>query len=115
MLNSALKLRILLPHLKPLAAKISVCNLRPFSDEATKARNAATSQSPAAGTIFDKIISKEIPADIIYEDDRCLAFNDISPQAPVHFLVIPKVEVIDKIENSVVGSGEEVTGLRVIV
>jgi len=42
-------------------------------------------------TIFDKIISKEIPATIIYEDDTSLAFRDISPQAPVHFLVIPKV------------------------
>lgn len=43
-----------------------------------------------APTIFDKIISKEIPANIIYEDDQCLAFRDISPQAPTHFLVIPK-------------------------
>ena len=41
-------------------------------------------------TIFDKIISREIPADIIYEDEYVLAFNDINPQAPVHFLVIPK-------------------------
>jgi histidine triad (HIT) family protein len=41
-------------------------------------------------TIFDKIIKKEIPANIIYEDDQCLAFRDISPQAPTHFLVIPK-------------------------
>merc|ERR1739848_236845 len=38
-----------------------------------------------APTIFDKIISKEIPADVIYEDDVCLAFRDINPQAPVHF------------------------------
>lgn len=44
-------------------------------------------------TIFSKIISKEIPADIIYEDELCLAFNDISPQAPVHFLVIPKMNI----------------------
>lgn len=43
-----------------------------------------------ADTIFTKIIDKEIPADIIYEDDQVLAFNDINPQAPVHFLVIPK-------------------------
>lgn len=43
-----------------------------------------------APTIFDKIISKEIPATIIYEDDTALAFRDINPQAPVHFLVIPK-------------------------
>lgn len=41
-------------------------------------------------TIFTKIINREIPADIIYEDDIALAFNDINPQAPVHFLVIPK-------------------------
>lgn len=41
-------------------------------------------------TIFGKIIRKEIPADIIYEDDLVLAFKDISPQAPVHILVIPK-------------------------
>lgn len=41
-------------------------------------------------TIFTKIINKEIPADIVYEDDIILAFKDISPQAPIHFLVIPK-------------------------
>lgn len=41
-------------------------------------------------TIFDKIIRKEIPATIVYEDEAVLAFNDISPQAPVHVLVIPK-------------------------
>uniref|UniRef100_A0A182PA04 HIT domain-containing protein n=1 Tax=Anopheles epiroticus TaxID=199890 RepID=A0A182PA04_9DIPT len=52
-----------------------------------------------ADTIFDKIISKEIPADVIYEDEKCMAFNDVAPQAPVHFLVIPKHK-IDKLENS---------------
>lgn len=41
-------------------------------------------------TLFEKIIAREIPADIVYEDDICLAFHDISPQAPVHILVIPK-------------------------
>ncbi|NEO71610.1 MAG: histidine triad nucleotide-binding protein [Moorea sp. SIO3H5] len=41
-------------------------------------------------TIFSKIIRREIPADIVYEDDLALAFKDISPQAPVHILVIPK-------------------------
>jgi histidine triad (HIT) family protein len=45
-------------------------------------------------TIFKRIIDKEIPADIIYEDDQCLAFRDISPQAPVHILVIPKKEIV---------------------
>ena len=43
-----------------------------------------------SGTIFDKIINKEIPAEIIYEDELALAFSDINPQAPTHFLVIPK-------------------------
>lgn len=43
-----------------------------------------------SNTIFGKIIRKEIPADIVYEDDRALAFKDISPQAPTHILVIPK-------------------------
>ncbi len=41
-------------------------------------------------TIFGKIIRREIPADIVYEDDQALAFRDVSPQAPVHVLVIPK-------------------------
>ena len=41
-------------------------------------------------TLFERIISREIPADIVYEDDRALAFRDIHPQAPVHVLVIPK-------------------------
>jgi histidine triad (HIT) family protein len=46
--------------------------------------------APSDPTIFSKIINKEIPADIVYEDDLCLAFKDIMPCAPVHFLVIPK-------------------------
>ena len=45
-------------------------------------------------SIFKRIIDKEIPADIIYEDDLCLAFRDISPQAPTHVLVIPKKEIV---------------------
>jgi histidine triad (HIT) family protein len=44
----------------------------------------------ATKTIFERIIAREIPADIVYEDDRVLAFRDINPQAPVHVLVIPK-------------------------
>ena len=44
-------------------------------------------------TIFTKIINKEIPADILYENDNIIAFRDINPQAPVHFLVIPKKEI----------------------
>lgn len=41
-------------------------------------------------TIFGKIIRREIPADIVFEDDLCLAFRDVNPQAPTHVLVIPK-------------------------
>ena len=44
-------------------------------------------------SIFSKIIAREIPARIAFEDNRCLAFHDINPQAPVHFLVIPKREI----------------------
>jgi len=44
-------------------------------------------------TIFTKIIAGEIPADIVYEDDEVLAFRDINPQAPVHVLIIPKLDI----------------------
>jgi histidine triad (HIT) family protein len=44
-------------------------------------------------TIFKKIIDREIPADIVYEDELCLAFRDINPQAPIHILLIPKKEI----------------------
>lgn len=40
--------------------------------------------------LFCKIVNREIPADIVYEDDEVLAFNDINPQAPTHILIIPK-------------------------
>ena len=44
-------------------------------------------------TIFKKIIDRKIPATIVYEDDLCLAFEDINPQAPTHVIVIPKQEI----------------------
>lgn len=47
----------------------------------------------AEKTIFKKIIDGEVPAKVVYEDDRCLAFHDVNPQAPVHVLVIPKKEI----------------------
>jgi len=50
-------------------------------------------------TIFQKIIDKELPANIVYEDDSCLAFKDINPVAPVHILIIPKKK-IEKISDS---------------
>ncbi|KAK4377854.1 hypothetical protein RND71_004150 [Anisodus tanguticus] len=59
-----------------------------MASEKEAALLAVPSDSP---TIFDKIINKEIPANIVYEDDKVLAFRDINPQAPVHILLIPKV------------------------
>jgi histidine triad (HIT) family protein len=50
-------------------------------------------------TLFSKIIRREIPASIVYEDDLCLAFRDINPQAPVHLLLIPK-KVIPRIAEA---------------
>ncbi len=47
----------------------------------------------AISTIFQKIINKEVPANIHYEDDLCIAFDDINPQSPVHILLIPKKEI----------------------
>jgi len=46
-------------------------------------------------TVFQRIIDREIPADIVYEDADCLAFRDINPQAPVHILLIPKKPIAD--------------------
>jgi histidine triad (HIT) family protein len=59
-------------------------------DAAAVAASTDPAVNPYAPTFFDKIVSKEIPANVIYEDDKCMAFRDISPQGPVHFLVIPK-------------------------
>ena len=53
-------------------------------------------------TVFQRIIDKEIPANIVYEDDRCLAFHDVAAQAPTHVLVIPKKPItsIASVEDS---------------
>ena len=53
-----------------------------------------------ADTIFGKIIRKEIPARIVYEDDQCMAFHDVAPQSPVHVLVIPKkpIESLEQLQ-----------------
>ena len=58
--------------------------------------------------LFSKIIDKSIPADIIYEDDICIAFRDIAPQAPVHFLVVPRkpierIATLAEEDESIVG------------
>ena len=56
-----------------------------MASEVEKAASAVKTQE----TIFSKIIDGTIPAKIIYRDEMCLAFHDVNPQAPVHFLVIP--------------------------
>ncbi|HEX9673749.1 MAG TPA: histidine triad nucleotide-binding protein [Burkholderiales bacterium] len=50
-------------------------------------------------TLFGKIIRREISADIVYEDEHCIAFRDINPQAPTHVLLVPKKE-IDKLSSA---------------
>lgn len=62
----------------------------------------------AMDTIFDKIIRREIPADIVYEDAELIAFRDIAPQAPVHVLFVPKVQIatindLDATQAGVIG------------
>ncbi|XP_007551259.1 adenosine 5'-monophosphoramidase HINT1 [Poecilia formosa] len=61
-----------------------------MADETAKAQVA----QPGGDTIFGKIIRKEIPVNLIYEDDQCIAFNDIAPQAPTHILVVPKKPIV---------------------
>ena len=56
-------------------------------------------------TLFKKIIDREIPADIVYEDDNCLAFKDINPVAPIHILIIPKKQ-IEKVADAEIGDKE---------
>ena len=48
----------------------------------------------SAKNILQRIIDKEIPAKLVYEDDLCLAFHDVKPQAPIHVLVIPKKPIV---------------------
>ena len=59
-------------------------------------------------SLFSKIINKEIPADVVYEDNEIIAFNDINPQAPVHILIVPKKEIrtlndLNENEQKIVG------------
>ena len=49
---------------------------------------------PEDKTLFEKIITREIPAKIVFENERIIAFNDISPQAPIHILIVPKKVII---------------------
>ncbi|XP_069692467.1 adenosine 5'-monophosphoramidase HINT1 [Periplaneta americana] len=69
-----------------------------MADEVEKARLAG----PGGDTIFGKILRKEIPCNFIYEDEQCVAFNDVNPQAPTHFLVIPRKPIpqLSKSDNN---------------
>ncbi len=58
--------------------------------------------------IFLKIANKQIPAKIIYEDDQCVAFHDINPQAPVHVLIIPRREIAT--HDEVTAADEQLLG-----
>ena len=62
----------------------------------------------AEKTIFKKIIDREIPAEIVYEDDLCIAFKDINPAAPTHLIVIPKQEI--PTVNDVSEADEQIVG-----
>ncbi|KAB0800273.1 hypothetical protein PPYR_06013 [Photinus pyralis] len=84
------KSQSLLCHFPVHLAPFSPLN-KSMGTEVDKAQHAKWSKNET--TIFDKIIQKQIPAEIIYEDDHCLAFNDVNPQAPTHFLVIPKKRI----------------------
>lgn len=64
-------------------------------------------------TIFSKIIAREVPADIVHEDDLCLAFHDIAPRAPTHILVIPKKPIVSLADLS--GEDEAIVGRCVMV
>ena len=67
----------------------------------------------ADDTIFGKILKGDIPCDEVYSDDRCLAFRDIAPQAPVHVLVIPR-QPIESLRSAISGD-EELLGHLLLV
>ncbi|XP_069132514.1 uncharacterized HIT-like protein Synpcc7942_1390 [Argopecten irradians] len=71
-------------------ASKSICTSPQSCKDEVKAALDAAKAPKGETTIFSKILDKTIPADILYEDDKCIAFSDVAPQAPVHFLVIPR-------------------------
>jgi len=77
------------PVSSPKSGRAASVRAQPRDEEAA-AKVAAATVDPGVPTIFDKIISKEIPATIVYETEKVLAFRDINPQAPVHVVLIPK-------------------------
>ncbi|CAF1105474.1 unnamed protein product [Adineta ricciae] len=80
-----------------------------MSDEIAKAQTA----QPTEDTIFGKIARKEIKVDLIHDDDQCVAFHDISKQAPTHFLVIPKDPIVQL--SKVTPAHEQLLGHLLVV
>ncbi|KAK7165066.1 hypothetical protein R3I94_003442 [Phoxinus phoxinus] len=92
--RSILLTRRVLPlghHLRRALPVKSFCSST--RDEVRLAKEASKKYGKPEPTIFSKIIDKTIPAVIIHEDEKCLAFRDVNPQAPVHFLVIPRIPI----------------------
>jgi histidine triad (HIT) family protein len=88
--NSRYRLAVFHAHLveeKSSAVEMAEEKLAAMEAAVAKAKEAAESGAP---TLFDKIVSKQIPSTVVYEDDKVLAFRDISPQAPVHIIIVPK-------------------------
>ncbi|GLJ51556.1 hypothetical protein SUGI_1095760 [Cryptomeria japonica] len=84
-LGKGLRLRVLSSH---LGGEVTHTNMASESE-----KEAALSARPDdKPTIFDKILQKEIPSTVVYEDGEVLAFRDIAPQAPTHIIIIPKVK-----------------------
>ncbi|XP_011794900.1 PREDICTED: histidine triad nucleotide-binding protein 2, mitochondrial [Colobus angolensis palliatus] len=81
---------VMIPALRRPGRRVQVRGAAGVTDgnEVGKAQQATP--GGAAPTIFSRILDRSLPADILYEDQQCLVFRDVAPQAPVHFLVIPK-------------------------
>jgi histidine triad (HIT) family protein len=95
----ALRTAALLTSCGPSGMSLSALQTRrPFATVMSEVDKAQAAQ-PGGDTIFGKIIRKEIPAKVVFEDDDCLAFHDVNPQAPVHVLLIPK-KPIDMIQSA---------------
>eukprot|EP00092_Neocalanus_flemingeri_P068171 GFUD01083260.1.p1 GENE.GFUD01083260.1~~GFUD01083260.1.p1 ORF type:complete len:150 (+),score=47.20 GFUD01083260.1:40-489(+) len=73
-----------------------------LSQGSVRMMSEVTAANARRPTIFDKILDGSIPAQFLHQDDKCVAFKDVTPQAPVHFLVIPRkrIPMIEEAENA---------------
>jgi histidine triad (HIT) family protein len=91
------------PVLLPSCSRVNSCLLRKMSEQV-----AAQAGRPEGPTIFSKILDGSIPCKFIHEDDKAVAFSDVNPQAPVHFLVIPRkpiamMEEAEEVDGGLLG------------